>query len=81
MFSNKFHVGIVYMFKVGFIRISLKLFGIRSNMFFFKYLIPIFWQIFCCLILPIISTIFFSTKIDKFKKIEIKKMSVGGRGA
>jgi hypothetical protein len=81
MFSNKFDVGIVYMFKVEFIKISLKLFGIRSNMFVFKYLVPIFWQMFFCLILPIISTIFFSTKIDKCKKIEIKKMLVGGRGA
>jgi hypothetical protein len=34
MFSNKFDVRNVYVFKVGIIRITLKILFIRSNIFF-----------------------------------------------
>jgi hypothetical protein len=37
MFSNKFDVGIVYVFKVGIIRIILKILLIRSSFFFQIY--------------------------------------------
>jgi len=49
MFSNKFDIGIVYVFKVEIMRINLKILLIRSNIIFFKFSIPIFWQAFCCL--------------------------------
>jgi hypothetical protein len=49
MFLNKFDVEIVYVFKVGIIIITFKNLFIRSNIFVFKFLIPIFWQVFCYL--------------------------------
>jgi hypothetical protein len=49
MFSNKFNVGIFYVFKGGIIIITFKFLFMKSNIFFFKFLIPIFWNFFCCL--------------------------------
>jgi hypothetical protein len=40
MSSNKFDVGIVYVFKVGFIKIILKILLIRSNNYFFQIFDP-----------------------------------------
>jgi len=36
MFSNKFDIGIVYVFKVGIIRITFKFLHIRGNIFSFE---------------------------------------------
>jgi len=46
MFSNKFDVGIVYVFKVHIIMISLKFLFIKSNIYFFRFLIQNFLQVF-----------------------------------
>jgi hypothetical protein len=40
MFSNKFDVGIVYVFKVGIIRIIFKNLLIKSNILFFQNFDP-----------------------------------------
>jgi len=50
MFSNKFDVGIVYVFEVGIIVINFKFLLIKT--FFFKFLILIFWQVFVVYIFP-----------------------------
>jgi hypothetical protein len=52
MFSNKFDVGIVYVFKVIITIINFNFLLIRS-IIFFKILIPNFWQFFCCLHFPL----------------------------
>jgi len=84
MFSNKFDVGIVYVLKVGIIRISFNFLSIKSNIFFLKFLIPIFWQIFCCLHFSLNLHYFFHffpKKNCQVKKIQnFKKHVVGGRG-
>jgi len=75
--SNKFDVGIVYVFKVVTIK-KIKIFlFIRSNMFSFKFVVSIFWQFFCCLHFSLKLDNyfhFFPTRINKFKT---KKKHVG----
>jgi phosphotransferase system glucose/maltose/N-acetylglucosamine-specific IIC component len=80
MFSNKFGVGIVYVFKVGIIRIILKILLIRNNNFSI-FFIPNFLQfrfyfIFCEFALFKKNI---PTRIAKLKKFKSKKkMLVGG---
>ncbi len=84
MFSNKLDVGIVYVFKVGIMRINLKILLIRSNIIFFKFSIPIFLASFLLftfiLEFALIFPIFSPTRIAKLRKFETKNMLVGGRG-
>ncbi len=48
-FSNKFDVGIFYVFKVGIIKITLKPFFVRRDFFPFKLMISNILQFFRCL--------------------------------
>jgi len=48
-FSNKFDVGIFYVFKVGIIKITLKPFFVRRDFFPFKLMISNILQFFGCL--------------------------------
>jgi hypothetical protein len=84
MFSNKFDVGIVYVFKVGIIRITFKFLLTRNNILFIKFLIPIFWQVFCCLHFSLNFELFFPyfpNKNFQLNKNQNKKhMLVRGRG-
>jgi hypothetical protein len=77
MFSNKFDVGIIYVLKVGFIEIILKIYSLGTTFFFFKFWIPIFWHVFFCLHFSFFS----QTRNVKFKKLETKKTCwLGGGG-
>jgi hypothetical protein len=49
MFSNKFDVEFVYVFKIGIIRITIKSLFMKNNSFVFKKFISNFWQCFCYL--------------------------------
>ncbi len=84
MFSNKFDVGIVYVFKVEIIRITFKFLLIRSNICFFKFLIPIcfhFFFVYIFIEFPHFFSIFFPRTIVKLRKFKTKKkMLVGGGG-
>jgi hypothetical protein len=83
MFSNKFNVGIVYVFKVQIIKFIFKNLLIRSNNVFFKKIIPIVGKFFVVYIFFEFTLFFayFSNNICQIKKIRNKKnMLVGGKG-
>jgi hypothetical protein len=74
----------VYVFKVGIIRINFNFLIIKINILFFWISDPIFWQVFCCLHFPLnfhYFSIFFPTKIANLRKFKTEKnMLVRGKG-
>jgi hypothetical protein len=79
MFSNKFDVGIVYVFEVGIIVINFKFLLIKT--FFFQVFDPKFLASFCCLHFPLNLHYFFPTKFAKVRKFETKNTCrLGGGG-
>ncbi len=78
MFSNKFDVGIAYVFKVRIIKFNFKFLLIMSNIFFPNFLFECFGKCFVVYIFPwicIIFSIFFPTKIAKLRKLFKPKIS------
>jgi len=62
-----------------------KIYSSRMTFYFFKFLVPIFWQVFFFVVyiflwICIIFSIFFQTKIAKLKIQNQKNMLVGGTG-
>jgi hypothetical protein len=75
MFSNQFDVGIVYVFKVGMIWITLKKLFISNNIFFFKFFILSFLQAFYYLHFSLNLQYFFHSflKLAKLRSLKLKK--------
>jgi len=83
MFSNKFDVEIVYVFKVGIIKITFNFLLMGVTTFFSNSWSQLFGKFFVVYIFPwifIIFSIFFPTKIAKLKKFETKKTCWLGKG-
>jgi len=84
MFSNKFDVGLVYVLKVGIIKINLKLLLIMSNIFFQIFDLNFLVSIFVVYIFPwicIIVSLFFPNKNCQVKIIwNQENMLVKGGG-
>ncbi len=82
MFSNKFEIGIVYMFNIGIIKLFLNFYSLGVT-FFFQILSQFFGKFFVayiCFQVCTFSSIFFPRKITMLRKFETKRNVGYGEG-